>query len=199
MTENLFEKRLFGRMRSRDEFPTLLNELKLAGEGAEIGVQDGLYSEILLQGWRGTLLHSVDPWQACASDQYHDIANVPHKEQVEKYLNTLRRLARFGGRSKVLRLTSAEAAPLFRDEALDFVYIDADHQYAAVAEDIRIWFPKVRKGGILGGHDFIPDGRYPFGDFGVQKALAEFLLGNDLKLIVAGDEKGFCSWFILKP
>ena len=51
-------------------------------------------------------------------------------------------------------MTSLEAAKQFEDNSLDFVYIDACHQYDDVVEDIKLWEPKVRPGGWIGGHDF---------------------------------------------
>ena len=49
---------------------------------------------------------------------------------------------------------SVDAAKRFKDESLDFVYIDACHELEYVRQDIVAWYPKVKKGGILGGHDY---------------------------------------------
>lgn len=49
---------------------------------------------------------------------------------------------------------SVDAAKNFADGSLDFVYIDANHSYAFVKEDILAWLPKIKKGGIIGGHDY---------------------------------------------
>jgi len=51
-------------------------------------------------------------------------------------------------------MSSVEAARRYEDESLDFVYIDADHSYNAIKADIAAWLPKVKQGGILGGHDY---------------------------------------------
>ena len=48
---------------------------------------------------------------------------------------------------------STDAAILFADETVDFVYIDTDHRYEYVLADINAWLPKVKKGGYIGGHD----------------------------------------------
>jgi len=53
-----------------------------------------------------------------------------------------------------LRLKSIQAVKCIEDEELDLVFIDADHGYENVTEDIKLWLPKVRKGGILYGHDY---------------------------------------------
>ena len=55
---------------------------------------------------------------------------------------------------KTMRLTSLEAAKLFPDGSLCCVYIDADHTFDSVTEDIKAWLPKVRSGGVLCGHDY---------------------------------------------
>ena len=53
-----------------------------------------------------------------------------------------------------VRTTSVEASKLYDDESLDFVFIDAAHDTESVKEDIQHWLPKVKKGGILAGHDY---------------------------------------------
>jgi predicted O-methyltransferase YrrM len=53
-----------------------------------------------------------------------------------------------------VRLTSVEAAATYEDSSLDFVFIDADHSYESVREDIIAWWPKVKAGGIISGHDY---------------------------------------------
>lgn len=54
----------------------------------------------------------------------------------------------------VLPKASVEAAEEFQDESLDLVFLDGDHSYEGVDADIKAWWPKVKQGGILGGHDF---------------------------------------------
>ena len=61
---------------------------------------------------------------------------------------------------------SVRAAAVFADGSLDLVFIDADHSFAAVREDLRAWWPKVRPGGLLAGHDYA----WP----GVASAVHEF-------------------------
>jgi len=69
------------------------------------------------------------------------------------------------------RMTTDEASLLFEDNSLDAVFIDANHAYEAVKKDIQNWMPKVRKGGILAGHDYIET--WP----GVVQAVNEVLEG----------------------
>ena len=61
---------------------------------------------------------------------------------------------------------SWECAEQFEDDSVDFIFIDADHSYDAVNKDIRAWSPKVRKGGMISGHDY-------FNSNGVKRAVDE--------------------------
>lgn len=65
-----------------------------------------------------------------------------------------RRLEPWAGRWTVIQGESASVAPLLVDEFADLIFLDAGHSYADVLADIEAWFPKVRPGGILAGHDF---------------------------------------------
>lgn len=55
----------------------------------------------------------------------------------------------------MIRALSHEVADLFADESLDYVYIDGNHAYDYVKLDLETWYPKLKKGGILAGHDYI--------------------------------------------
>jgi hypothetical protein len=189
-----FYKYLVKYIHSRDEFPYILNGLNLLGEGAEIGVKTGIYSEHLLTIWQGHKLYSIDPWIKFSEDEYIDSANVNNDQQEEFYKQTCNRLKSFELRSEILRTTSAEAARHFVTGQLDFVYIDAQHHYNAVKEDLMLWYPKVKKGGILSGHDYI-DGKRSHGEFGVKSAVNEFATSNGLKALSSAESK-WPSWFI---
>jgi hypothetical protein len=69
---------------------------------------------------------------------------------------------------------SIRAATLFTNSSLDFVFIDANHSYEAVLSDLHAWWPKIRPGGLLAGHDY--------GWSGVAKAVYEFFGCADLSL-----------------
>jgi hypothetical protein len=53
-----------------------------------------------------------------------------------------------------MRMSSLEASQKFEDKSLDFVFIDASHEYDDVCNDIDAWGPKVKVGGFLCGHDY---------------------------------------------
>ena len=68
-----------------------------------------------------------------------------------------------------IRTTSLEAAQYYKNRSIDFVFIDAAHDYENVKADLNAWYPKVKKGGFIGGHD------YP-GFSGVVLAVNEFFM-----------------------
>ncbi len=77
---------------------------------------------------------------------------------------------------KTLVMDSIEAAKLFNDESIDFLFLDANHFYRAVKADSKAWWPKIKEGGRFTGHDY-HDSRY-----GVKKAIDE-LFGNKVKVV----------------
>jgi len=175
----------------RDELGNLLNELQLLGEGAEIGVCRGKYSCQLLKTWHGRLLHLVDPWRKLSD--YRDGLNVSDRENEHRYQETLIRLKIFSERFRIHRKLSAEAVDAFSDKSLDFVYIDANHEYRHIRADLELWYPKIRSGGVFAGHDFI-DGINVNGIFGVKTAVEEFVASKQLTFQVTEEE--FPTWYI---
>jgi Methyltransferase domain len=162
-----------GHIPMRDSLPFLLNQRGLKGVGVEVGVKRGRFSETILRGWRGRKLISVDAWLEAPADEYMDVGNAPQEEHEQFYRETIERLARFGDRSEVWRTTSVEAAARMERGSLDFVYIDARHDYDSVKEDLDAWFDKLRPGGVIAGHDYV-DGDFGLGVFGVKSAVDEF-------------------------
>lgn len=127
--------------------------------GVEIGVLYGDTSHFLLRSFPQLTLFGVDPYQP-----YNEEAR--STETMMKFeMLAHHRLAEFGDPSLLLKMTSLEAAVKIPDLTLDFVFIDALHTYEAVRDDVAAWFPKLRPGGLLCGHDISWDG--------VQRAVGE--------------------------
>jgi len=132
--------------RDRD-FPGLLAELGFK-EGAEIGVALGEFSETLLKGIPGLKLYSIDPWAP-----YPLLNNFrKQKDQDRAYSETVKRLSPYN--CKIIKKYSMDATRDFPDNSLDFVFIDGDHRFEFVTNDIAEWSRKVRLGGVISGHDF---------------------------------------------
>ena len=124
-----------------------------ARTGVEVGVKDAFFSDILL-GRTGAnfTLFMVDPWMS--QKNYADLVETAFGTGDETYRKAKARVAEYGPRAVVVRQTSADAAPRFANHSLDFVYLDARHDYAAVLEDLAVWWPKLAPGGLMSGHDF---------------------------------------------
>jgi hypothetical protein len=140
----------------RNNLAELFSELNFR-EGAEIGVSSGHYSEILCKANPKLLLYSIDPWEISAYGPGvipSEVGIVENQESFEaEYQEAKKRLAHYNCR--IIRETSVMAAKDFTDNSLDFVYIDANHDFVNATIDIDTWKKKVRPGGILAGHDYV--------------------------------------------
>jgi len=161
---------------SRQVLPHVLNERGLTGQGVEVGVCEGHFSECILANWPG-ILYLVDPWSALKDYQ-------EHYDHEETYRACMKRLRPYIPRFKILRTTSLEAAQAFGEGSLDFVYLDARHDYRGVSEDLEAWYPKLKVGGLFAGDDYGPNPEtlVDFGhgrvSFGVKRAVDEFALAH---------------------
>lgn len=134
----------------RAQLGGFLNDLGLTGEGVEIGTLYGAYAQDILKSWRGRI-HCVDPWMNQAESVYFDGANKLNMDHVfEQAKSNLQGY----GRATLHRMMSLNAVGRFEDGSLDFVYLDGNHGIDSVRADIAAWWPKVKIGGIVSGHDF---------------------------------------------
>lgn len=182
------------RVTRREDFPEFLNRRGLTGEAAEIGVYRGEFSEHILTHWRGLKLHLVDAWRHLP--QYVDIANHSDEAHLANMQIACRRLAKYSQRMHIHRALSTDAAQRFTDATLDFVYLDANHSFDAVWQDLHAWYPKIRLGGVLAGHDYL-DGELPEGSFGVASAVNAFQQKYGLSVELTNDHP-WRSWYLVK-
>ena len=140
--------------RAWDVFDKILIDNKCE-TGAEVGVAyAGHIVNILERCPCVKLLYGIDPYLDYAD--YDESMNQGQRlfDNLHKYV--LAKTGRFGNRYTHIRKTSVDAAKHIDDCSLDFIFIDANHVYEYVKEDIAAWMPKVRTGGIVGGHDYNP-------------------------------------------
>ncbi len=135
----------------RNDLAALFAELGFK-KGVEIGVEKGNYSEILLKANPKLHLYSIDPWRASAYEP--DIEGVEKRQRKfdEYYKGAKKRLSAYN--CTVIRKESLAALYGFDDNSLDFVYIDANHDFVNFTNDIHYWLKKIRVGGIVSGHDY---------------------------------------------
>lgn len=121
----------------------------------------------------------VDTWLGDGTDAHTTDLAVIENRLYEEFLKNMESVIDY---INPIRMNSIEAANLYADNSLDFVSIDAAHDYDNVKADILAWLPKVKPGGMLAGDDY----PYP----GVTKATNELLTGF---------EHSTAAWWWTKP
>jgi hypothetical protein len=170
------------------ERETLVSFLPHGAVGAEIGVAQGDFSEVLLDRARPARLHLIDPWSHLEVD---DRGAVAHLDEISRSsgpwgppaYNALGEqqftdvCQRFDGRPEVSihRQFSYKIVREFADRYFDFIYIDANHTYEYVLQDLLYFAPKVKDDGLIMGHDFFEGAVAREHHYGVIDAVQRFL------------------------
>ena len=171
----------------------MLNSLELVGQAVEVGTHRGGFAAPFLSLWRGKMLYCVDPWANPPGyeDQATYLEHSRGKDRQGDYdacIQTMRKIDPHGCRYTLMRTISLQAVNNFLDGQLDFVYVDGDHTRPNVDNDLEAWWPKVRQGGLLAGHDFVcpmeVDGGW--GRF-IQPAVMEFAARHSVDVWVVAE------------
>lgn len=187
----------------RDSLPKFLNSRGLTGMAVEIGTHQADYASHFLREWEGSLLYCIDPWEKC---------DLSYQEQSKKLWgsgNRLEdrklaedRLSKFSNRVQLVQSTSLEAADHIVDGSLDFVYIDGDHSFSAVAMDLQTWWTKLAPGGIIAGHDIVCPGEKFEDNWGrfIQPAVFRFAKPRELTVYLIVEPTALpWSYYLVKP
>jgi hypothetical protein len=134
----------------RDDLPSFYKEMGYS-VGAEIGVFKGKFTERFCQA--GHKMYAIDPWVG-----YFGAGKTEQKQdkQERNYEYSKNLLSNYD--CVVIRESSTDAIRRFKNNSLDFVYIDGNHMFKYIAADIVDWWSKVRPGGVISGHDYINSG-----------------------------------------
>lgn len=97
-----------------------------------------------------TTIYTIDNWAGKNEKELEEI----YEPAFKSYISNLKKLGGFGY-VKIIRSDSIEAAKKFKDESVDIVLIDTSHEYEQTKNEINIWWPKIRHGGEMMGHDYI--------------------------------------------
>lgn len=185
----------------RHDLAKLFAELKFT-KGAEIGVAKGDYSKMLCQANPKLHLYSVDPWSPSAYEPGTEV-DADQEFFNREYEAAKNRLASYN--CTIIRKTSMDALADFRDGSLDFVYIDGNHDFVNVTNDIHYWLKKIRSGGIISGHDYAFFGIHKFNH--VRRVLDAYIRSyRIIPLFVVGatakqpgvKRDAYRSWFWVK-
>lgn len=175
---------------NRDVLGSWLNDNGLISMGVEVGCAWGDLSKKVLSQWVGYKYYMVDSWRILPKEEYHENQSLFDYQSWKKQCEEI---AEKDKRVVLVNMTSVEAVKLFTDNSLDFVYIDAAHDFHNVDRDIRQWWTKLKPGGLFGGHDFLtsPD---PNAAINVDAAVERWAYENDLVLCVTP----CTSWWVIK-
>jgi hypothetical protein len=144
-------------------------EVKKTGKeelkGVEIGVDHGFNAKTILENLSIKKLYLID---------------------IKFKKTTINRLSKYKDKIEFIEKYSDKAAKEIPDN-MDFIYVDGGHDYQCVKKDIELYYPKVKNGGIFGGHDF--DANH----IDICKAVFEFVQKNNLNLYGRNSD-----WWIVK-
>jgi hypothetical protein len=175
----------FATLRSRAELTKLIRP---GGVGVELGVANGVFSELILRTSELGYLYSIDA--------YGD-----RKHPVSRYRSAVVRLAPYRMRNAIIRMRFDEALSMFPDRYFDFIYVDG---CAGNGEEggrsFYDWWPKLKSGGVFAGHDYSPE--WPL----VIQAADRFVAKMGVPLFKVGGEADpadvanrYPSWFTVRP
>lgn len=149
--------------------------------GVEIGTGEGNSAFGVLYTLNIKKLYLIDPYELFETD--------PNRVEVMKGISekAKKNLSVYNDKIEYIKLRSSDAVNLIPED-VDFIYIDGDHSFKSVNEDIRLYYPKLKKSGVMGGDDFSPKFH------GVARAVINFT--DELNLPIRGRNK---LWWIIKP
>jgi hypothetical protein len=182
-----------------DKIQSLI-ELKTPSRIVEIGVAYGYHARHILSSNRDLNYVGIDPYIAGYDKEdlfFQDVAKLFDSAPNEAMNRLYRAVAEglendFGNRASIDREESAAAAKRFGDSSLPFVFLDGNHRYEAVLEDLDVWWPKIAPGGVLCGDDFLWTG--------VRTAVMDFFssVGRDVFLLQS-PSNDHISFYAVKP
>ena len=206
-------------LKCRGDLAALATKLELTTAAVEIGVRMGNFAKHNLALWPGRMYYMVDAWghrpdtvEVGLKDNTFQDNNepneAPHLARMEKAKIST---APWSDRRTMIRGFSTTVHSQFEDEYFDWIYIDALHTYEAVKQDLSLWWPKLKPGGMCSGDDFVDlddkkmiawNGPTPSQySWGVRAAVTEFFreVGVPIRITYMLDCYMFPAWYVLKP
>jgi len=182
---------------TRNDLAQLFHELGYK-IGAEVGVFNGAYSKILCEAIPDLKLYCIDSWNV-----YEDLPETKDEKYYKHYISRIERgydsakslLSEYS--CEFIKKYSMEAVKDFARDSLDFVYIDANHLFDYVMEDIIEWSKIVKPGGIVSGHDYRCFKHKEVG-FHISSAVNTYTSVHNIKPLFVLDKDKSSSWFFVK-
>lgn len=149
----------------------------------EVGVFEARNADNIMKKLDVAEMVLIDPYEEYVD--YHELNEECGFDLYKIKAEARKRMNKYGFKVKWIYEFSDQASQKLEDDYYDFIYIDGNHQYEYAKKDIELYYPKLKEGGILAGDNIDNDG--------VIKALGEFALKNNLKIIM-----DYPDWIIFK-
>jgi hypothetical protein len=160
---------------------------------AEVGVYKGDFSERILRIVHPKKLHLIDPWKFEPGPAYEDSWYGGPVGESQSHMDGIYDsvMCRFSvpirsGMVEVHRSSSADCSSLFPDNYFDWIYIDGNHRYEFVKQDIQAYLPKIKAGGLIAGDDY---GNRGWWQDGVTKAVDEIMRSGKLERVLIKNQQ----------
>ena len=184
-------RRVKSMLREKDDRQWLLEMMPPNSVCAEIGVYQGRFTECILPIVRPKMLHLIDPWKYQPGPEFRGAmygSKVPGGQQrMDRMYSYISKAFRCDN-VQIHRGTSAELSTQFPDNYFDWIYVDGDHHYGAVKQDLELYLPKVKPGGLVALDDYnrekIDWGVTLAADEIVAKGLYELVLKRDYQCLL---------------
>ncbi len=167
-----FEEKHLNHLTSLTSRMELLKRLPQNGIVAEIGVNKGNFSKEILSLCAPEKLVLMDIW---ASKRYHGGLFDDVKKKFESEISI--------GKVEIIRDLSFGGIANCPDQYFDWVYLDTDHTFDTTRRELELLRPKMKKGGIIAGHDYIIGNWNAGYRYGVVEAVREFCLTYNWEMI----------------
>lgn len=186
-------------VKTRTDFPTFLDEKGIVGTGVELGVFKGHFLEHMARNWKGCeRFFGVDNFEYKRNSHPGANSNISYQETSEILSEMKGRVQRLNDlkiTTTIIQSDSAAAAGWFADNSVSFCYIDASHDYRSVMGNLKAWWPKIKSGGVIAGHDYF-NASYRHNLIEVKRAVDDFFYS--VATVNFTPERRLPSWYVLK-
>jgi hypothetical protein len=144
---------------------------------AELGVANGDFSQKIWDITSPQKFHIIDFW---GSSRYNTTLKNNVLKRFEDQITE--------GKVEINLGLSTGVVSSFKDDYFDWIYIDTDHSYLTTKEELELYAPKMKKGGIIAGHDFVVGNMIGMNRYGVMEAVYEFCVKNEWEIVYLTSE-----------
>jgi len=136
------------------EIESLKNGSVIVEVGCWLGKSSCYLASKIKESEKKIKLFCVDIWDYTDDDPYYFSFKEEHPDLFQEFQSNISKLG-FSKIIKPLQGASAMVSQTFHDESIDFIFLDGNHNSPFIDEDLKFWYPKLKFGGCIAGHDYI--------------------------------------------